>query len=50
MLSRTVGLVPFQPHMDGWLDEEVDAYCSTFSEVCTVGIRRKKIRKMACVS
>ena len=49
MLSRTVELVPFQPHTDGWLEEAVDAYCRTFSEVCTVGIR-KKIKKMECVS
>lgn len=49
MLSRTVGLVPFQPHTDGRLEEAVDTYCSTFSEVCAVGIR-KKSKKMVSIS
>lgn len=34
-------LVPFQPHTDGWLEEAVDTYCRTFSEVYTVGMRKK---------
>lgn len=37
MLSRTVGLVPFQPHSE----DVVDACCRTFSVIYVAGLKKK---------